>query len=142
MVFDGSSNSQSGAGAAKVIAQIQSYLADPPKVATIAGRVDGTGNRSPKGTRLFLTNGKARQFVQTDAQGVFLAIVAPGSWSVQIAEPGWGSRSGVYSYNFGMPIHLAKGGCADIELETGWADKSLTGIGWMRWPAKAAHARR
>jgi hypothetical protein len=137
IVFSGSSNTASGAEVPKVMRQLRDYLANPPKVATIAGRIDGWlhGPMEPVGSVLLLvTNGRLKHFVRADRAGRFLAEVPPGRWSVQIAEPGWASRSGVYSYDFTMPLRLAKGGCADIELEIARPGDKLVGPDWRRWP--------
>nr|NUR38117.1 hypothetical protein [Sphingomonas sp.] len=139
--FSGSSNSQSGAATAKIIAQIRSYIAHPPEVATIAGRVDGR-DPEPKGIRLLLMDGKSTKFVRTDSRGTLLASVHPGDWSIRIAESGWASRRGVYSYDNTEHMRLAKGGCADFELETLPPKVKPFGLPrWERWP-EASHARR
>lgn len=137
IAFDGSSISQSGSGAAKVIAKVQQFLAAPPRVATISGRIDGW----PKvfmeplpGVRLLLSSGSIRKFVRSDAHGRFLVTVTPGVWSVRIAKPGWASRSGSYTYDSAERTRLKAGGCADVELETARPDEKLEGPYWERWP--------
>jgi hypothetical protein len=138
MYFTGSSNSQSGAGATRVVADIRGYLLHPPTVTTISGRVDGNvrGGFGPLGgVRLLLTDGTAKRFVRADRHGKFLAAVPPGRWSVRIAEPGWASRSGVYSYDSAEKIQLRKGDCADLEVETAAPGERLEGLPpWKRWP--------
>jgi hypothetical protein len=62
---------------------------------------------------------------------------------VRIAEPGWASRSGVYTYDSAEHMRLSKGGCADIELETLAPKVRPFGLpAWKRWPANSRHARR
>lgn len=137
IAFDGSSNSQSGSGVPKIIGEIQDYLNRPPTVATIAGRVDSwiTGAMAPLGgVRLLLANGKTKRFVHADAQGAFLPSLSPGNWSVRIAEPGWASRTGVYSYDSAESTHLRTGGCADLQIETAAPGQKLDGPNWKRWP--------
>ena len=134
MYFTGSSNSQSGPGAAKVVADILEYLRHPPSVTTIAGRLDNV-TTGFGGTRLLITNGKLKRFVRTDRNGMFLVTVPPGTWSAQIAEPGWASRTGVYTYDDADRMELGKGDCADLQIETAAPGEKLEGLPpWRRWP--------
>lgn len=136
-MFGGSSNSVSGKRVSRVLSGIQQLVADPPQVATISGRVDGdvSGTMRPLGgVRLLLTNKKAQRFARSDSHGNFVKSVAPGRWSVRIAEPGWASRTGTYSYDSVEGTVLAKGGCADLEIETMAPGTKLEGPGWKRWP--------
>lgn len=134
MAFYGSSNSQSGAGVPTVVAGIRAYLAHPPKNATIAGRV-GTTTEPLGGVRILVTNGAAKHFLRTDRSGSFVVSVPPGRWSVQIAEPGWASRSGVYSYDSAAGMLLRRGACADLQIEAAAPDEKLDGLpAWKRWP--------
>lgn len=130
--FDGSTESRSGAEVPKIVAEIGKYLAHPPHGATIRARVNLSG-QPLKGVRLLLTNGKARLFVRTNSNGMVIAQVDPGRWSVRIAEAGWASRRGIYSYDFAEPIRLRKGGCADLEIETAAPGEKLQGPGWRKW---------
>jgi hypothetical protein len=138
IAFSGSSNSLSGPGVPTAIKQLRAYLANPPKAATIRGRIDGwvTGSMAPRpGARLLITDGRIRRFVRADRHGMFFATVRPGRWSVQIAEPGWASRTGVYSYDSAEGTRLIRGGCADLEIETAPSGGNLEGKPqWKRWP--------
>jgi hypothetical protein len=65
---------------------------------------------------------------------MFFATVRPGRWSVQIAEPGWASRTGVYSYDSAEGTRLIRGGCADLQIETAPPGGKLEGKPqWKRW---------
>lgn len=136
MYFSGSSNSQSGAGTSKVLTDIRQYLRHPPTVTTISGRLDRLPGVAPFGSaRMLITNGKTRHFVRTDRKGMFLVSVAPGTWSAQIAEPGWASRTGVYTYDDADKMKLGKGDCADLQIETAAPGEKLEGRPlWKRWP--------
>ena len=137
IVFSGSSNSTSGSDLSRVTSEIQDFMVHAPRVATVAGRVDGP-NHGPDyplgGVRLMLSSGKARKFVRTDSRGNFIELVTPGRWSVRIAEPGWASRTGIYTVDLAEGTNLAKGGCADLELETSPPGVKLEGPDWKRWP--------
>jgi hypothetical protein len=137
IVFSGSSNTLSGKGVPRVISDIQRYLANPPQVATISGRVYSwvTGTMKPLGgARLQLSSRNAREFARADSHGNFIASVTPGRWSVRIAQPGWASSTGTYTYDSADGMLLAKGGCADVELDTSAPGEKLYGPGWKRWP--------
>ena len=135
IVFSGSSNSTSGIDTPRVVSEIKAFMIHPPKVATISGRVDASGPDAPlAGVRLLLSNGKARKFVRAGSHGRFTESVTPGHWSVRIAEPGWASRSGTYSYDFAEGTDLGRGGCADLELEVAAPGVKLEGPDWKRWP--------
>jgi hypothetical protein len=133
IAFDGSSNSRSGPGVSDLIRETQNYLSHPPQAASIAGRVDNSG--APLGrVLLVVTNGRSRQFMRTDARGKFLVALPPGRWSIRIAEHGWASRTGAYSYDRAEDVKLAKGGCADLQIETAKPNEKLEGPDWRRWP--------
>lgn len=137
IVFSGSSNSDSGTGVPEVIAGIRAYLARPPRVATISGRIDRSGKTPFGGARLLVANGSTKRFVRADRRGTFRVAVAPGRWSVRIAEPGWASASGIYSYDSADKMVLRKGGCADVEIEAAAPNDKVYGPGWKRWPRPA-----
>jgi len=137
MAFSGSSNSESGAGVPKVIAEIRAYLANPPSVATISGRIDRSGKTPVGGARLLVASGSTSRFVRANRNGTFQVAVTPGQWSVRIAEPGWASARGLYSYDSADKMVLRKGDCADLEIEAAAPHDKVYGPGWKRWPRSA-----
>lgn len=66
--------------------------------------------------RLSQRQGKLVRTVRTGSKGEVRLDLPPGAWSADVVEPGWYSRTSLYSYNSDR-FMLRAGGCADLRLE-------------------------
>jgi hypothetical protein len=122
--ISGGGNTRSGPQSVPIVDAIRRYIARPPAAPTIRGRVMalraerlGTFLAGAGRMRLEFTNGRG-EIVRgrSDAGGRFLQPLTPGTWRVRVAEPGWSSRTGDYSYQDIGRIPLGRSGCADVQI--------------------------
>lgn len=116
----GSDPNGSGAAMAAVEAEVQALAARPARGSgTIAILVASEQGEAARGVRVRLKQqgGTRERTIRTDTAGKALVRAAPGRWTAEIAEPGWGSRFSIYTYQRADGFVLAPGGCADLRLE-------------------------
>lgn len=117
--ISGGGNTRPAPQSASAIAAVRRHLAHPPADATIAGQVvayrrflEGTG---PLRLEFMNSDGEVVRG-RSDREGRFSQVVRPGVWRVRVAEPGWTSERGDYSYQDVENIRLTRGGCTDIQI--------------------------
>jgi hypothetical protein len=117
--FSGSSNTTSEPGVDAVIAEIRAVAQRDRQSASVAGRadIDGSPGHPAAGLQLDVAGVSGHHTVRTDSAGRFVVAVAPGRYAVRVAEQGWISRRGTYSYDDPADLLLPRGGCADVQLE-------------------------